>query len=1172
MKHFPQSHKTVSGLALAVSGLLVLPAWAGGGAGGAGYSGAGGSTGIADAGGAGVGTGSSASGAGGGGGAGITGGQGGNSWSRFDAPPGGAGGATPGASGSDGSLGINTGSGGGGGAHGGVGTSLPDAAVSGGNGGNGAGVLGGAPSGINYGGGGGEGGWGWVVTGGGNLGPLDASVTGGNGGNGGDANGFAGNGGDGGIGLYFMNGATATINAAVTGGNGGAGGTGLSISGSPGSGGAGIVGSNLALTITGTGSINAGLSGSGARANAITFTGGANTLVLQTGASLTGNIAINGGGTLTFDQTDAYTLANSITGDGRVIKTGAQTLTLTGTNTHAGGTLISSGALQIGNGGTTGSIAGNITNNATLIFNRSDASVYSGVISGSGSLEKQGTGTLTLTGAHTYTGPTRISMGTLLLDGGSISGGGNVLIGNTAGDNGALTIQAAGSATSLNAVVGNVAGSTGAATVTGGSWTSNALTVGWSGSGTLDISNGGRVTSSLVALGWAAGGDGTLNLGAAGVLETGRVSRGSGTGTFNLDGGTLRATADNSDFLSGFDASDVRLLSNSTVDTRTHNIGIAAALSGAGGLVKQGMGTLLLSGANTYTGTTTVNAGTLIINGSNSGNGSTDVLGGRLIVGGDAAHSGASLSGNVSVANGATLGGHGSINGDVSVANGGGFAPGNSIGITTVNGNLMLSTGSITHIELSGGGNTPGVHHDQILASTATISNGARFRISPVNGDRSATTGYAGGRTYTLIATTGGITVNGSQHIADDYAYLDFTGSFDANNYYITSKMASTSPSFCLPGHSANQCATGKAAFSLGAGNQVYDAVLNLTRAQSDDALNQLSGEIRASAQTAMIEDSRYVRNAANDRLRAAFAAPGASRAPALTYVAGNGPVSIPASHDGPTFWSQAYGGWGSTSGNANTAYLSRSSGGVFLGADAPVSDVWRVGAFTGYGGAHFDADDRRASGSSNDYHLGVYGGAVWNRLALRTGAAYTWHHVSTSRRVDFPGYTDRLKGDYHAGTAQVFGELGYAIPAGENARIEPYLNLAHVHAHAGRYNEHGGAAALTGKPSDNDVTFATLGLHAERLIDIGRAQASLTGTLGWRHAFGDVEPTVRNRFVGTNAFTIAGAPIARNSAVLEAGLDFRLSASATLGLAYTGQLASGARDHGAQARLTMRF
>ena len=955
----------------------------------------------------------------------------------------------------------------------------------------------------------------------------------------------------------------------------------------------------------------------GDAAGALAIDGGA----LRTTASLAMDRATTlgaGGGTFSVDAGTTLTHDGAIGGSGPLAKTGAGTLALTGANTYLGGTTISAGTLRIGAddnlGDATGAlaIAGGATlqatadlatsrtttlgtGNGTFDVDGGTTLTHRGAVSGTGTLAKAGAGTLRLTGASTHTGGTTVSNGTLAVDGGSISHGLNGLsVSPFAGDTGTLVVQAGGSVGNLNAIIANSGGSIGTATVTGAgsTWTSNSLTVGWFGNGALDIADGGQVTAAITALGWGAGGTGLLRLDDGGVLETASMAKGGGAATLFFSGGTLRANGDNNDFLGNFAAGDVTLeAGGGTFDSNGHDIAVAAPLSGPGGLAKTGEGTLTLSGTNSYAGGTTVSAGTLVVNGSSTGGGAATVSNGRFIVGENAAHGGASYAGNVTVGSGGTVGGHGTIAGDVAVSGGGAFAPGNSIGITTVAGHVSLANGSTTVIEIGSGGSTPGVHHDQIAAATATVANGAKIHVTPVSNADDGSTGYAAGTQYAIIATTGGLTVGGTQAVADDYAYLDFTGSFDARNYYLTTELTRQPPqtpddpdapedpgpgrpiaSFCLTGHSANQCAAGDGAFSLGAGKRVYDAVLNLSRAQADSALNQLSGEIHASARAAMIEDSRYARNAANDRLRAAFGAAGASRAPALAYVAGNGPVPVAADHSGLAFWSQAYGSWGSSNGDGNAARLSRSTGGLFVGADAPVSRSWRVGAFAGYGSTHVDVDGRRSSGSSDDYHLGVYGGAAWGRLALRTGAIYTWHDISASRSVAFAGFSDRLEAGYHAGTAQAFGELGYGIAAGGGVRIEPYANLAHVRQDTDGYAERGGAAALDGRKSDDDMTFATLGLRAEKRIELGKAQLTLTGTAGWRHAFGDTAPEASHRFAGGSAFTVAGVPIARNSAVVEAGVDFALSSTATLGVSYTGQLASGARDHGARANLSVRF
>ncbi|MES2501885.1 MAG: filamentous hemagglutinin N-terminal domain-containing protein [Pseudomonadota bacterium] len=152
-----------------------------------------------------------------------------------------------------------------------------------------------------------------------------------------------------------------------------------------------------------------GTNGTGGNVN-ITTTGGGTSTVAAINADNSGAISIN--------NTDTLTVSGVIAGAGTTMtKSGAGSLIYAGANTYTGGTTVNAGVLQIGNGATSGSIvdAGNITNNATVVFNRSDAHGYGGVISGTGVVEKSGTGVFTLSGSNIYTGATKVNAGTLTL-------------------------------------------------------------------------------------------------------------------------------------------------------------------------------------------------------------------------------------------------------------------------------------------------------------------------------------------------------------------------------------------------------------------------------------------------------------------------------------------------------------------------------------------------------------------------------------------------------------------------------------------------------------------------------------------------------------------------------------------------------------------------------------
>lgn len=127
---------------------------------------------------------------------------------------------------------------------------------------------------------------------------------------------------------------------------------------------------------------------------------------------------------------------------------------ITGSNAYGGGTTISAGTLQVGNGGASGSLVGSIVNNAALVFNRSDTYTFAGNISGLGALHQSGNGTLTLSGSASC-GSTYVDAGTLAICGGTIANLAAAIADN-AGSNATVTVTGNGSTwtTSTDLLVG----------------------------------------------------------------------------------------------------------------------------------------------------------------------------------------------------------------------------------------------------------------------------------------------------------------------------------------------------------------------------------------------------------------------------------------------------------------------------------------------------------------------------------------------------------------------------------------------------------------------------------------------------------------------------------------------------------------------------------------------
>ncbi|WP_432799821.1 autotransporter-associated beta strand repeat-containing protein [Poriferisphaera sp. WC338] len=211
--------------------------------------------------------------------------------------------------------------------------------------------------------------------------------------------------------------------------------------------------STLTKTGSGTFTMTGGTAGSPSSINRLEIQGGH--LVINDGVvevdQLTGSetISISGDNTLTVginngSSTFGGLIQDSTDGPGEFIKTGGRSIfTLTGDMTHTGGTIINAGLFQVGNGGTTGSIQGDIVTHASLEFYRSNEITHDGVISGSGDVTQYGSGTLTFTNNNSYSGGTWVYNGTLLANNttGSATGRGHVSVFDSSvlGGNGSIS-------------------------------------------------------------------------------------------------------------------------------------------------------------------------------------------------------------------------------------------------------------------------------------------------------------------------------------------------------------------------------------------------------------------------------------------------------------------------------------------------------------------------------------------------------------------------------------------------------------------------------------------------------------------------------------------------------------------------------------------------------------
>ncbi|WP_157953060.1 autotransporter outer membrane beta-barrel domain-containing protein [Limnobaculum parvum] len=494
------------------------------------------------------------------------------------------------------------------------------------------------------------------------------------------------------------------------------------------------------------------------------------------------------------------------------------------------------------------------------------------------------------------------------------------------------------------------------------------------------------------------------------------------------------------------------------------------------------------------------------------------------------------IDGNALVSNGSILGGNLVVNGALS-GSGGTVAPGNSVGTQTYASMAQFSGNYAAEVNAAG-------QSDNIIIQGNADLSGINLSVAQENG----TGGYQLNHLYTILQTTnGGVVQNTFASTALNANLQNTLVKLDPVSYGTDAVQVSLSVDeqklAAKQGDlTSNQKNTLSGIVGAAGQNSAVDAAMQSTN--TANALDQLSGEIHASLRSSLFASSTMLTDTVMSRARPEHRGSQASN----------------------QVWVQTLGGKYSLDGNSNAAKSTNKNGGIAVGGALALDGGWQLGLALAYNNEDIDVDARSSSADVDTTTMMAYANNSWaagaGNVNLVIGGGYSWHSIDTERNVNL--VNQKLTASYDANTTQAFADIGYAIPVTTNFTVEPYTGMAWYRQSTDDFTEHNGNAALKGQGDDQDVTLYNLGLRNQLKFSVAHTPAAVNMSAGWRHAAGDVDSDVKLGLAqnATPTYTVTGAPITKDAAVVSIGIEAQVLNNAVVGTAYNGQLSDDNSDN----------
>jgi outer membrane autotransporter protein len=660
----------------------------------------------------------------------------------------------------------------------------------------------------------------------------------------------------------------------------------------------------------------------------------------------------------------------------------------------------------------------------------------------------------------------------------------------------------------------------------------NGYNVTWAGSlqGTGALVKTGDGTLTITGKNTSSGGT-TISGGTIAVSSDSNL--GISTGGLTFDGGTLQCTH-------GLDSSRSITLNSGggTVDVDSgYDVTLSGTISGKGKLTKTGEGTLLLSGANDYSGGTDVETG---------------YLGGTT----------ASIKGDLYVASGGT----------VAFTNTSDFTYSSAIsgaGTVYTNGQTLLATGTITPtstkyaLTINGNLKTSSTTTLNIATTTSACSVLHVTSAATVDGGTvsiGTTGGYTTGTKYTFL-TADILNVDNAFDVAIDSAFL--TAALGNNDRTMWFTLASSGGGYVDEAHTGNQYAVASYldAHKSGATGD-FATVLDALNLQTGDgaraAFNAMSGEIHGSLQTITIENSEHLLQTVASRMRTQSMAQGDgstsynTNGDSLVYVnrRTNSFDTLAQKMSGWTTWAESYGVGAAIASNGNASGLTYSTGGLMLGMERYLDENTLFGFGGGYAASSTTLSDRSDWGSIDGGQVCAYLHRDVGSHYLTGIAAFGYNQYSTKRYIDFGDIDRTATANYHGGSYSAYFETGRNV-LGRFTHLQPFAALEYIGVQQNAFTEQG--ADSIDLDVDTTTANAMRGILGSRVFNHFRTKSghlvTVNASAAWRHEFLNDNRVIDAAFTSQtgNAFAVSGVNIDRDAAIVGAGLNYALSSHCSI-------------------------